>query len=1308
MKPKHKKAKIFFDSGLFDDLSTFREIEVAIDKLDSNLEKGDAFEVFTEALIATSPIFQAEQVWPFESIPSSIKKQLLIDTSRDMGIDGVYKKKSGDYITYQSKFRRNRKRLTWDELSTFIGLSDSVDSRLIFTNSLLLPDEILNQRTNIFCQRGSDLDSLDSRDFKKIHSWLSNSKVTENKKKPLEHQQEAIDGITNELAKSSRATAVMACGTGKSLVSLWVAEKLNAKSILILLPSLALVRQLLKEWCYESSWDEFPYICVCSDKTVANDIDGSNENTVDFCFPVTTDIESLSRYLNRPEGRKIVFSTYQSAKVVASAMNAEFRFDLGVFDEAHKTAGKEGKQFSFAIDDNNIHINKRLFLTATPKHYSVRKNSAHDETPVYSMENEAIYGKIAYKLTFSEAARREIICNYKVVISVTTNEDVNREAISRGDVEVGNNYVKAKQIANQLSIKECLEKYEVKKIFTFHKSIASAKSFTKDDSEGITQHIPYLKTYHVNGKIKAGARESIIAEFKDSEFALMSNSRCLTEGVDVPTVDMVAFLSPKRSQVDVIQATGRAMRKSDNKVVGYVLVPIYLQADEGETLADAVDASDFNEVFDVLNALQEQDEKLYSSLCALKENSKNTKGYIDDYFNDIVDITGPEIDLTEMKNAITTRVVNKLAPVWHERFSELKEYFDEFGDTDVPKDNKNKQLANWVKYQRQQYRVGVLPEDRIDKLEELDFKWNVFQANWNERYSELENFYNKNGTSNVPRDQDNSLYNWTRTQAKDNKSGNLSLDRVGLLNRLNFNWETREGGKAWDDKFEELKSYYSKHGTTLMPARTPSLGMWCVFQRQKYFNDELDIEQISKLNSIDFVWAPRDDGWDKRFNELRKFYNKHGHCRIPYNDDAYQALVGWIASQRSKYESYQLSSDPTLKQRVIKLDSINFDWTGSSSSTKDDRFLDMLTKLEEFEQVFGHTRVPARWAENQELGRWVEYQRRMFREEKLPDHKKELLDDYRFDFASYNYSHENTASNRAYHFTFEQRVSQINEYKDRFGTSVIPHRYTKNGLGYWINRQKKKYRDGKLEENQIKQLEEVGVEFNMISLDGDRDVHADLWNIRFEELELFKEKTGNCNVPGGWVENKALATWVKTQRFNFRNEKLTSERIELLDGIGFQFDAPKSTSNWDDRYTQLIEYKRSHGTVEISKDNDELKQLRNWSRNQIAKARKGTLDESKIQLLVDAGLDLSIKNTPAKWGERYNELLEFHRKNGHCDVPQLYGGVTGLGKWVNRQRQTYANGKLISDKVQLLDDINFIWKKKRGESPLPVADDENS
>ena len=100
--------------------------------------------------------------------------------------------------------------------------------------------------------------------------------------------------------------------------------------------------------------------------------------------------------------------------------------------------------------------------------------------------------------------------------------------------------------------------------------------------------------------------------------------------------------------------------------------------------------------------------------------------------------------------------------------------------------------------------------------------------------------------------------------------------------------------------------------------------------------------------------------------------------------------------------------------------------------------------------------------------------------------------------------------------------------------------------------------------------------------------------------------------------------------------------------------------------------------------------------------------ESKIQLLVDAGLDLSIKNTPTKWGERYNELLEFHRKNGHCDVPQLYGGVTGLGKWVNRQRQTYANGKLISDKVQLLDDINFIWKKKRGESPLPVADDENS
>lgn len=1299
MKPKHKKAKKYFELGLFDGSTSFKELEIAINKLESNQEKGDAFEVFTEAFIATSPILQVEEVWPFESIPTAIKKRLFINTTRDMGVDGVYKQKSGKYVTYQSKFRHHRERLTWGELSTFIGLSDSVDARLIFTNSLLLPSEILGQKTNVFCQRGSDLDALNARDFLNINAWLSNSKTNTTKKKPLDHQKEAIAAITNELARSSRTTAVMACGTGKSIVSLWVAEKLEASSILILLPSLALVRQLLKEWCYESSWEEFPYICVCSDKTVANDIDGTNENTIDFCFPVTTNTKELTEYFNKPNSRKIVFSTYQSAKVVASAMGKDFKFDLGIFDEAHKTAGKEGKQFSYAIDNNNIDINKRLFLTATPKHYSLRRKSVYDETPVYSMENEKIYGKISYKLTFSEAASRKIICNYKVVISVTTNEDVNREAISRGGVEIGDDFVKAKQIANQLSIKECIEKYGVKKIFTFHKSIASAKSFTKDDLEGISQQVPYLKTYHVNGKIKAGERENIIAEFKESDFALMSNSRCLTEGVDVPDVDLVAFMSPKRSQVDVIQATGRAMRKSPGKNIGYVLVPIYLQTEKGETLADAVEASDFNEVFDVLNALQEQDEKLYGSLCKLKENSRKTKGYIDDYFNDVVGITGPEIDLIEMKNAITTRVVNKLAPVWHERFSELKEYFEVFGHTDVPKDNNNKQLANWVKYQRQQYKIGILPNDRIEKLEQLNFKWNVFLANWNDRYNHLEQYFKKYGTSNIPNEYDASLYHWTRTQAKDNNNGKLSEERVNLLDKLGFNWEIRGPNEAWDNKFVELKAYYHKHGTTIMPARAPNLGMWCVFQRQKYFSNNLDSKQISKLNSIEFVWAPRGDDWDQRYEELCEFHKNNGHCRISYNDNNHVTLFKWIATQRKQYPFYKASANPAYQGRIKKLNLIGFDWTVNSTEIKDDKFLAMLTKLEQFEYEFGHTRVPAKWKENKELGNWVEYQRRMFREEKLPAHKKALLEDCRFDFLSYDCADGNTGINTGSLYTFDQRLDQLSEYMDKRGILVVPHRHTKNGVGFWLSRQKKKYRDGKLEVNQKEKLEQAGVEFISTNRKNYTALQIDLWNTRFKELKLFKGKYSNCNVPAGWHENKPLAIWVKAQRFNFRNDKLTPERIDLLNSIGFQFDV---ISKWEDRLTQLVNYKKTHGTISIRKDDIKNQKLRNWVKNQTSKAKKNNLDPHKIKLLENCGINLSLKMTPTIWKNRYGELLCFYNKNGHCDVPQLYGGVSGLGKWVNRQRQAYLNGKLPNERVKLLDDISFIWKKKKGESPLPL------
>ncbi|MCX6847071.1 MAG: DEAD/DEAH box helicase family protein, partial [Verrucomicrobia bacterium] len=210
------------------------------------------------------------------------------------------------------------------------------------------------------------------------------------------------------LERHDRVSAIMACGTGKSLVSLWVAERIQASRILVLVPSLALLRQLLHEWLRETRLPNLAYLCVCSDATVKDGLDSIATEQSDLDFQVSTESASVRDFLDVPySGTKIVFSTYQSARVIGMALKAGESFDFAVFDEAHKTAGREGRNFAFALDDANLSIRKRLFLTATPRHYNPRQQNSEGEAQlIFSMDRPDVYGPQAYCLTFAEAARR--------------------------------------------------------------------------------------------------------------------------------------------------------------------------------------------------------------------------------------------------------------------------------------------------------------------------------------------------------------------------------------------------------------------------------------------------------------------------------------------------------------------------------------------------------------------------------------------------------------------------------------------------------------------------------------------------------------------------------------------------------------------------------------------------------------------------------------------------------------------------------------------------------------------------------------
>jgi predicted helicase len=858
LRPSHKAVQRFLQSGLFSQLGSFHELEGRIEALGTEQERGDAFEVFAEAYFATQPIAQAKQVWPLPEVPAAIRSALGLET-RDMGVDGVIETTLGSHDAYQVKFRSGRAALTWDELATFMGLSDKAGQRILFTNSNDLPP-VINKRSGFFCIRGADLDRLEQRDFEAIGRWLESGEIAVTRKTPKPHQEEALAALLNGLKEHDRATTVMACGSGKTLVELWLAERAGYQTILVLVPSLALVRQTLHEWLREASWPDFTYLCVCSDPTVAKGTDDLIVRQSDLDFPVTTESAAVRMFLKQPfDGVRVVFSTYQSAEVVAKGAKGLAPFDLGIFDEAHKTAGREGARFGFALSDKKLPIGKRLFLTATPRHYDVRnKDKEGDAKLVYSMDVPEVYGPVAYTLTFAEAARRGIICGYKVLISVVTSDMVNEYLLRHGEVLVKGDTVKAQQVANQIAIQKAVEKYDVKRIFTFHPRVASAKSFVAPGGEGIGAHLPQFQAFHVNGAMRTAERDMLMQEFKQAPHALMTNARCLTEGVDVPAVDMVAFMSPRKSKVDIVQATGRAMRKSGTKSTGYVLVPVYLDQAKKETIEHAVARSDFGAVWDVLEALQEQDDVLADVIRQMREDRGRTGGYDDLRFRDRVELLGPSTTLESLREAVTAECVEHLGVSWDERYGQLLAYKERFGNCNVPQWwPENRALGIWCSHQRADRSKGRLAAERAARLEAIGFLWDVQKAAWEEMFRELLAYKERFGNCDVPQRwrENRALGIWCGRQRIERSRGGLSQERISRLEEIGFVWNLLSA--AWNKMYGELCAYKERFGNCNVPAvwqDNPSLGTWCSNQRQDYRKGKLSSERIARLEEIGFEW----------------------------------------------------------------------------------------------------------------------------------------------------------------------------------------------------------------------------------------------------------------------------------------------------------------------------------------------------------------------------------------------------------------------------------------------------------------------
>ena len=641
--------------------------------------KGDVFERVTQAYLLTIPEYKStlSDVWLTDEVPRTVLKKLNLP-SKDFGVDLIAKTNRGEYWTIQCKFRTSNSALNYKDLSTFINQSFLTAKNIklaivAHTSSRPIKNrKFLKELSEIGAGRWLE---LTDEEWNNIRKFCNRKPIKIVKRKPRPHQRKAIDKAKNHFLtkKNSRGKLIMPCATGKSLAAFWIAQALDSKKVIVAVPSLALIKQSLNDWTKEYMANGIvpEWLCVCSDESTGKvDSDEFNTDTYDLGIPTTTDKDEIEEFLRRrAKSPKIIFVTYQSSpRLAAAAKKSKTSFDLCILDEAHKTVGVRGKTFSTLLFDKQIKINKRIYMTATER--VLREKN--DE--VASMDDKKIYGDYIYCMTFKDAINQDIICDYKIVTMLISNSEVDRlvdeNFFLKTDLKILGER-SAQYLAAGIALKKSFKKYKLKHAISFHSSISLAKQFQNQQNllNDVKSLRPIVESLHISSRKSSGERNELIKEFIEIDRSLLTNARCLTEGIDVPAIDCVVFVDPKQSTTDIVQAAGRALRKYPTKELGYILLPIVVPDDiDFETFSET---TPFEQITSIIASLSSQDERIVEEYRILEKGEK-TSGTIVNIESSI--LLGKKIEIKEFANAIDTKIWDKVGYLNRKEFSEAREY----------------------------------------------------------------------------------------------------------------------------------------------------------------------------------------------------------------------------------------------------------------------------------------------------------------------------------------------------------------------------------------------------------------------------------------------------------------------------------------------------------------------------------------------------------------------------------------------------------------------------------------------------------
>lgn len=666
-------------------MATFDELVTQIDNnLDNQRDRGTAFEKMVVAYLKNEPTYKQKfsDVWMLNEVPAEYHI-----SKRDTGVDIVAKDYAGNLTAVQAKYYKGK--VGKDTINSFVAEM----GKSYYSSGLLVSstdqwnrnaEAALENNTKPITRIGLSQLRHAHFNWEKFSFAKENDLSKKEHKEPHKYQKTAISNSVAYFKDHDRGKLIMAPGTGKTFTSLKIAEALMNDQkkhqfyVLYLVPSIQLLTQTLFNWNNDvSDGIHMTSFSVVSDNK-ANKKKGKDDDTLgakDIGFEPTTNVEELVKNFKYAEridtGNEmtVVFSTYQSIDVIHKAQEQGIpEFDLIIADEAHRTASttklNEDSAFTEVHSNKNVQGKLRLYQTATPKIYdaNTKRKAKENSIVVSSMDDEERYGKEIFRLGFGDAVAQGYLTDYKVTVLAVSESYINKD-MQR--IMAADNQLKVDDIGKIIGVWNAMVKRNgmtgeitgapMKRAIAFTDKIKHSKAISEEFETVVNEYLDAQSTdsfqvdvHHVDGKLNALQKEEQIDwladdNVEDNHARVLSNVRFLTEGIDVPNLDAIIFFSPKKSQVDIVQAVGRIMRRSEGKEYGYIILPIVVA--DGVDPRDALDNNkQYKQVWQVLNALRSTDERFDAEVNTLDLNKKK-----DERINFIGVDSSPDEDVTEKK-----------------------------------------------------------------------------------------------------------------------------------------------------------------------------------------------------------------------------------------------------------------------------------------------------------------------------------------------------------------------------------------------------------------------------------------------------------------------------------------------------------------------------------------------------------------------------------------------------------------------------------------------------------------------------------